>query len=86
MVFYRIVLRRSLIGVPKSTKSIVKSLGLGKRGSVIYRKATPACAGSLAKIKELISVEVTENELSKMEQREIRKSNPGFTVHKRAPI
>ncbi|QLG72216.1 hypothetical protein HG535_0C05700 [Zygotorulaspora mrakii] len=86
MAFYKVVLRRSLIGVPKSSRSIVKSLGLGKRGSVIYRRATPACAGSLVKIKELVSVEVTEKALSKEEQRNQRKSNPGFTVEKRVPI
>lgn len=83
MVFYKITLSRSLIGVPHTTRSIVKSLGLGKTGSVVYQRVTPACAGALAKIKELVKVEVTEKKLSKMQQRELRKSNPGFTVEKR---
>lgn len=86
MVFYKITLSRSLIGVPHTTKTIVKSLGLGKRGSMIYRRVTPACAGALAKIKDLVNVEVTENKLSKFEQRELRKSNPGFTVEKRVSV
>lgn len=83
MVFYKITLSRSLIGVPHTTKSIVKSLGLGKTGSIVYQKVTPSCAGALAKVKELVKVEVSENKLSKEEQRELRKSHPGFTVEKR---
>ncbi|AJS85283.1 BPK_HP2_G0041380.mRNA.1.CDS.1 [Saccharomyces cerevisiae] len=83
MVFYKVTLRRSLIGVPHTTKSIVKSLGLGKRGSIVYKKVNPAIAGSLAKVKELVKVEVTEHELTPSQQRELRKSNPGFIVEKR---
>ncbi|CCD24841.1 mitochondrial 54S ribosomal protein uL30m NDAI_0E00250 [Naumovozyma dairenensis CBS 421] len=83
MVFYKITLQRSLIGLPKQTRTIVKTIGLGKRGSIVYRRVTPAMAGSLAKVKELIDVEITEKALNKMEQRELRKSNPGFTIEKR---
>lgn len=74
---------RSLIGVPHSIRNVVKTLGLGKRGSIVYRRATPQIAGSLAKVKELVNVEVTQNALTKEQQRELRKSNPGFTVEKR---
>ncbi|SCU97198.1 LADA_0H05028g1_1 [Lachancea dasiensis] len=83
MVFYKITLKRSLIGLPKSSKSVASSLGLGKTGSVVYREASPSIAGSIAKIKEVLNVEVTEHALSKEQQRELRKSNPGFTVEKR---
>lgn len=83
MAFYKITLARSVIGTPHTTKRIVKSLGLGKTGSIVYKQVTPACAGALAKVKELVKVEVTENKLSKEEQREMRKSNPGFIVEKR---
>lgn len=83
MVFYKITLARSTIGLPKATKSIVKSLGLGKRGSTVYRRVTPSIAGSVTKVKELVDLEVTEKALSKEEQRELRKSNPGFVVEKR---
>lgn len=80
MVYFKVTLVRSVIGMPKTTRSIVKSIGLGKRGSTVYQPALPSIAGSIAKIKELVSVEVTEKPLSKAEQRELRKSNPGFTV------
>ncbi|CAI1656072.1 hypothetical protein SEUBUCD646_0M04240 [Saccharomyces eubayanus] len=86
MVFYKITLSRSLIGMPHTTKSVVKSLGLGKRGSIVYKTVNPAIAGSLAKVKELVTVEVTEHKLTPHQQRELRKSNPGFVVEKRAII
>lgn len=83
MVFYRITLQRSIIGTPKKTRAVVKSLGLGKRGSVVYQPASPSIAGAVARVKELVSVELSDIALTKEEQRELRKSNPGFTVEKR---
>ncbi|OXB44126.1 hypothetical protein B1J92_I02706g [Nakaseomyces glabratus] len=82
MAYYKVTLVRSLIGTPEATRNIVKAIGLGKRGSVVYRKVSPSMAGSLAKIKELISVDVTKSRLTKQQQRDLRKTNPGFTVEK----
>lgn len=86
MAFYKITLMRSLIGIPHTTKSVVKSIGLGKRGSTVYRRVTPAMAGALVRAKELISVEVTSEALDKQQQRQLRKSNPGFSVEKRTQL
>ncbi|KAG0685524.1 39S ribosomal protein L33, mitochondrial [Kluyveromyces marxianus] len=83
MVFYRITLRRSVIGTPKKTRAVVESLGLRKRGSIVYQPAIPSIAGAVAQIKELVNVELSDKPISKAEQREMRKSNPGFTVEKR---
>lgn len=83
MVFYKITLVRSLIGTPQATRTIVKTLGLGKRGSTVYRRVTPAIAGSILKVKELVKVELSETSLTNEEQRNLRKSNPGFTVERR---
>lgn len=83
MVFYKITLTRSTIGLPKAVKDVVSSLGLGKTGSVVYRQVSPSIAGSIAKIKEVVKVDVAEQALSKEQQRELRKSNPGFIVEKR---
>ncbi|CCK71406.1 mitochondrial 54S ribosomal protein uL30m KNAG_0G03480 [Huiozyma naganishii CBS 8797] len=80
MVFYKVTLARSLIGMPRATRQIVKTLGLGKRGSTVYKRATPAIAGSLLKVKELITVEVSPQKVSKGEMRLARKSNPGYVV------
>ena len=86
MVFYKVTLSRSLIGMPEISKNIVKSIGLGKRGSVVYRRATPAIAGSIARVKELVSVELSEHMVTKEQERESRKSNPGFIVEKRVLV
>ncbi|SCW03281.1 LAFE_0G06986g1_1 [Lachancea fermentati] len=83
MAFYKVTLARSTIGLPVTTKNIISSLGLGKRGSVVYLRASPAVAGSIAKVKELVKVDITKEALSKEEQRQLRKSNPGFVVEKR---
>lgn len=83
MVYYKITLVRSLIGTPKATRAIVKTLGLGKRGSTVYRRVTPAIAGSILKVKELVDVELSETMLTKEQQRNLRKPNPGFEVEKR---
>lgn len=83
MVYYKITLVRSLIGTPKTTRAIVRTLGLGKRGSTVYRKVTPAIAGSILKVKELVNVELSETMLTKEEQRNLRKSKPGFEVERR---
>ncbi|AMD20293.1 HDL451Wp [Eremothecium sinecaudum] len=83
MVFFKVTLSRSTIGMPKKTRSIVKSLGLGKRGSIVYQPVSEPIVGAIAKVKELVTVEVTEKALTKEEQRELRKSEPGFILEKR---
>ncbi|CAI5027933.1 CGH_1_HP_G0099230.mRNA.1.CDS.1 [Saccharomyces cerevisiae] len=47
------------------------------------QKSKPGHSWLLAKVKELVKVEVTEHELTPSQQRELRKSNPGFIVEKR---
>ncbi|EDO14406.1 hypothetical protein Kpol_237p2 [Vanderwaltozyma polyspora DSM 70294] len=86
MAFYKITLTRSLIGLPQATRNIVKTIGLGKRGSIVYREVTPSIAGSLAKVKELVSVELSDKMLTREEVNASRKSNPGFTVEKRVNV
>lgn len=54
----RIKLVKSVIANTPRNRAIVKSIGLGKTGSVIYRKDTPELRGALHKIKHLL--EVTE--------------------------
>ncbi|KAH3903612.1 probable 54S ribosomal protein L33, mitochondrial [Saccharomycodes ludwigii] len=84
MVFYRITLIRSTIGLPQSTKKIVSALGLGKRGSVVYKRVTPVIAGAVTSIKELVDVEVSKGYLSAEQIHQQRKSNPGYKVTGRA--
>lgn len=82
MSFYRITLKRSTIALPKAIKDTVTKLGLGKTGSVAYQQVGPHSAGMILKVKELVDVQVVENALSKAEERQLRKSDPGFTVEK----
>lgn len=69
--------------MPEKVKAVVKSLGLRKRGSVVYQPVMPPIVGAIAKVKELVRVEVTKDALTKEQQRELRKSPPGFTIEKR---
>lgn len=80
MVFYKITLIRSLIGTPHTTRTVIKTLGLGKRCSTVYREVTPQMAGTLLKVKELIDVELADTPLTVEQQRQLRKSNPGYEV------
>lgn len=82
MSFYRITLKRSTIGLPQQFKTTVQRLGLRKTGSVIYQKVSPYSAGQILKIKELVDVEIVDSALSKEQERELRKSDSGFTVIK----
>ncbi|CCH59133.1 hypothetical protein TBLA_0B02910 [Henningerozyma blattae CBS 6284] len=82
-MFYKITLQRSLIGLPQKSRSIVKSLGLGKRGSIAYQKISPSTAGAILRVKELVDVELTDKALTKAEVHDSRRSNPGFIIEKR---
>ncbi|KAF9434187.1 39S ribosomal protein L33, mitochondrial [Entomortierella beljakovae] len=55
---FKVTRTRSLIGVPKSTIKVLKSLGLGRKiGRPVFQPHHPAAAGKLLKVKELIKVE-----------------------------
>lgn len=82
MSFYRITLKISTIALPKAIKDTVTKLGLGKTGSVTYQQVNPMSAGMILKVKELVDVQVVDQALTKAQEREIRKSDPGFTVEK----
>ncbi|KAH3679191.1 hypothetical protein WICMUC_001203 [Wickerhamomyces mucosus] len=81
-MFYRITLKRSTIALPKQIKDTVSKLGLNKTGSISYRPVSPIAAGMILKVKELVNVEVVDQALTKFEERQTRKSNPGFTIER----
>lgn len=82
MSFYRITLKRSTIALPQPLKDTVAKLGLGRTGSVAYQPVSPISAGMILKVKELVDVSVVDQSLSKAQERNLRKSDPGFTVEK----
>ncbi|WBW74933.1 mitochondrial ribosomal protein subunit L30 [Schizosaccharomyces osmophilus] len=86
MSFFRIKLERSPIGLSKQIRTVVESLGLGKRHSVAYCEANPISAGKIFRIKELVSVSEVEKVISREEERKARSPPSGFTVlHRRYP-
>jgi large subunit ribosomal protein L30 len=56
----RVRLVKSLIGVPGKHKSIVKALGLKKRGSSVVQEQNPAIDGMIFKIRHLVQIERVE--------------------------
>ncbi|KAG0348624.1 39S ribosomal protein L33, mitochondrial [Podila humilis] len=56
--YYKVTQTRSLIGVPKSTIKVLKSLGLGRKiGRPVFQPHNAAAAGKILKVKELVKVE-----------------------------
>ncbi|KAG0050026.1 39S ribosomal protein L33, mitochondrial [Gryganskiella cystojenkinii] len=56
--YYKVTQTRSLIGVPKSTIKVLKSLGLGRRiGRPVFQPHNASAAGKILKVKELVKVE-----------------------------
>lgn len=79
-MYYRIQLQRSFIGLPKTIGDTCRSLGLVKRGRVVYQKVTPPVAGQVVKIKELVKVDVVDSLASKRLELSSRKSEKGYEV------
>ncbi|PVV03912.1 hypothetical protein BB560_001593 [Smittium megazygosporum] len=76
--YYKIKLARSLIGLPPKTRKNAASLGLKKRGQIVFRPVTTTIAGSIFRIKELVELEITDNTYL-----ESRSPAPGYTIVKR---
>lgn len=81
-MYYRVRATRSLIGMPRKLRETFYTLGLKHRGSVIYQKVSPGAAGQIAKIKELVNVQLVEKKLDRVEEKNLRRSRPGYTVEK----
>ncbi|KAI1321800.1 hypothetical protein EDD11_000076 [Mortierella claussenii] len=56
--YYKVTQTRSLIGVPKSTIKVLKSLGLGRKiGRPVFQPHEATAAGKILKVKEMVKVE-----------------------------
>ena len=49
----------------------------------VYHPVTPDIAGQIMKVKELVQVKEVEEKLSAEEQKEARKSDPGYIIESR---
>lgn len=81
-MWYRIRATRSTIGMPKSIRETYESLGLNRRGSIVYQKVSPGAAGQILKIKELVNVQLVDKVLTPEEERALRRTRPGYSVVK----
>ncbi len=84
MSFFRITLIRSAIGLPAKSTNVLKALGLRKRMDTVYHPVSPAVAGQIMKIKELVAVKEAEESLTRREIHEQRVPDSGFYVESRA--
>jgi len=81
--YFRIVLRRSAIGLPARSTGVLRALGLRKRMSVVYQPVSMHIAGMIMKVKELVDVQEVDRALTKKEVKESRRPDPGFWVESR---
>ncbi|KAK6500844.1 39S ribosomal protein L33, mitochondrial [Arthrobotrys conoides] len=82
MSFFKVTLIRSSIGMPQKKVGVLKALGLRKRMRTVFHKITPATAGQLMKVKELIALSTTDQKMTRREMHEKRQPPPGFVVEK----
>jgi large subunit ribosomal protein L30 len=74
---------RSGIGLPAKTQGVLKALGLRKRMTTVYHPVTPAVAGQIMRIKELVDVKEVDKAMTKEQMRAARRPDPGYVVEKR---
>ncbi|KAF8596572.1 hypothetical protein BDV93DRAFT_500384 [Ceratobasidium sp. AG-I] len=79
---FRITLRRSAIGLPKSSKRTLEALGIHRRGATVFQSHSPEAAGKILRVKELVEVKnVPASEVkTKTEMRHERKAVRGYSV------
>jgi large subunit ribosomal protein L30 len=57
----RLVLTRSLIGVPEKQRRVVRALGLGKTNSSVVQEDNPSIRGMIFRVSHLVDVERMES-------------------------
>ncbi|KAB5592133.1 hypothetical protein CTheo_4398 [Ceratobasidium theobromae] len=82
---FRITLRRSAIGLPKSSKRTLEALGIHRRGATVFQAHSPQAAGKILRVKELVEVENIPASAvkTKAEMRQERKAVRGYQVVRR---
>jgi len=84
MSYFRITLIRSAIGLPAKSTNVLKALGLRKRMATVFHPVSPAVAGQIMKVKELIAVSEVEKPLTKQEVHQERVPEAGFYIETKA--
>lgn len=81
-VVYKITQTRSTIGMPPIIRANIKSLGLRKKNQIVYQTVSPSTAHKLAKVKEIIKVELATERKDVHQLAQDRKFAPGFKIIK----
>ncbi|KAG8799125.1 hypothetical protein FRC18_008386 [Serendipita sp. 400] len=82
---YKITLHRSAIGLPKRYKDTLISLGIRRRGGIVFHEHCPSIAGKILRVKELVKVENVTSDQVKT-PREIHQSRQpvrGYVIKKK---
>jgi large subunit ribosomal protein L30 len=79
---FRITLRRSAIGLPKSSKRTLEALGIHRKGATVFQAHSPEAAGKILRVKELVEVQNVPADAvkTKTEMRVERKAVRGYRV------
>jgi large subunit ribosomal protein L30 len=79
---YRIILRRSAIGLPDYASRTLKALGIHRRMQTVYHRHSPETAGKILRVKELVEVQNVRPEevRTKAEAKKERKPPRGYSV------
>lgn len=81
-MYYRIMQVRSSIGVGPKIRSNLEALGLKKRNHVVFQRVSPQTAHKLARVKELVKIELVDRPKTREELSQERKYEPGYTLVK----
>ena len=84
MSYFRITLIRSAIGLPEKSTNVLKALGLRKRMATVFHPVSPAVAGQIMKVKELLAVREVDKPLTKQEVHAERVPDSGFYIESTA--
>lgn len=68
--------------MPPVVKKNILALGLTRRFQTVYQQVSPSTANKLAKVKELVVIELVNEYKSAMQLKAERKPNPGFVLLK----
>lgn len=77
--YYKITLKRSVIGLPEDTRAATKTLGLFRLHQTTYKPVNAGTAGLILKLKELVKVELIDRIPTK-EELSTNKPARGYTV------
>ncbi|CAK7904344.1 54S ribosomal protein L33, mitochondrial [[Candida] anglica] len=81
-MFYKIIQKKSTIGMPPWVRRNIQLLGLRKRLDVSYQRVSPSTAHRIAAVKEMVEIELVDQPKTREQVANERKPSPGFVLLK----